>query len=390
MPMTTSGSHKPLINFEDFPTRRCVEGRTSDQDTPSSFPWSKNFPYPELPKGKHVDAIRNDAKGDARGDAKSDITHFSRYGEGSCDYWSTTAGAALSPYENIRQLHDRLKSDYARLKLLHEKLVEEHSRSFADQGDRVKLAAARKTVYAMSGAIPSNRADSVKYTHLAILRLEDSKNEAILPPKHLHNAESFDYAVSQYRLNGLTEQMCKSGTMDPIVREEFINVVREVDRTSVRAICCNYGHSVHFQELARKHTKKPVFFTALSQLLALSACFKNDRIVILTYCVDSLLALSEVVKKEFNINLKDPQYTIVGCNDVPGLVDFPGAPAVGKVDEIANSLMKKVEDAKQKDYLVKVVLLESAGMTPYAQAIRVALNMPVYDLITAANFYVRN
>merc|ERR1711976_858663 len=87
---------------------------------------------------------------------------------------------------------------------------------------------------------------------------------------------------------------------------------------------------MYFQKLARQHTKKPVFMSALAQLPAITCAFaSHELIAIFTANGKTLKPMRALIKDECGVDPEESRFKIVGCEDVPG---FEAVAAGEKVD----------------------------------------------------------
>merc|ERR1719334_2463303 len=106
----------------------------------------------------------------------------------------------------------------------------------------------------------SGKKKKLKACSLGVIHLDYDYPPA---PGDIDSPESFAYDVFYRVVPGLTFEMCQSGKMTPAVEKRFIGKVKELDELGVNGITGACGFMMFFQELARRHTKKPVFISAL-------------------------------------------------------------------------------------------------------------------------------
>jgi len=103
---------------------------------------------------------------------------------------------------------------------------------------------------------------------------------------------------------GLTFGMCQAGKLTPEVEQAFVDSLKYlVDEKKVSGISGDCGFMMWFQELARKHTKKPVFMSALAQLPAVTCAFhKNEKIIVMTANGTTLEPMRDLVRDECGVD----------------------------------------------------------------------------------------
>lgn len=224
-----------------------------------------------------------------------------------------------------------------------------------------------------------------KCASLGVIRLDYDYPPA---PGDIDSPESFGYDVFYRVVPGLTFEMCQSGKLTADVRIEFLEAVDWLERKGISGITGDCGFMMYFQELARTHTKKPVFMSALAQLPAVTCAFGRDELIaILTANGASLRPMRKLIKDECGVDVNEKRYIFVGCEDVPGFE----AVALGmKVDvqRVTPGIVAKCRKVIDEHPAVRAFLFECTELPPYSDAVRAATGLPVYDAITCADFFV--
>lgn len=220
---------------------------------------------------------------------------------------------------------------------------------------------------------------------LGVIRLDYDYPPA---PGDIDSPQSFAYDVFYRVVPGLTFEMCQSGKLTPDVRMEFLEAVDWLDRKGVSGITGDCGFMMYFQELARTHTKKPVFMSSLAQLPAVTCAFGRDELIaVMTANGASLKPMRNLIKDECGVDPEDRRYVFVGCEDVPG---FEAVALGEKVDvpKVTPGMVAKAKRVVQEHPAVRAFLMECTELPPYSDAIRQATGLPVYDAITCCDFFV--
>jgi len=202
---------------------------------------------------------------------------------------------------------------------------------------------------------------------------------------------TFPYDVYYKVVPGLTFEMCQSGKMTKQVEERFKSSIRWLaEEKHVCAITGDCGFMLQFQTLARKITDIQVFMSPLCQLPGvMSAYSSRDQIIIMTSNGKSLntAKLCDLVRRHCGVDTHEKRYNVVCCSDIDG---FEAVALGEKVDtkKVEPGVVKKAIGAVARFPHSKAILLECTELPPYADAIRNATGLPVYDAITACNFYI--
>ena len=202
----------------------------------------------------------------------------------------------------------------------------------------VALYASYSVYKKLNGNTPQNvkKADSVK---LGIIRLDYDYPPA---PGDVDHPDTYEYKVFYRMIPGFTFEMCQSGQMTPEVEREFIKAIEYFDHeVKVDGITGDCGFMMYFQELARQHTNKPVFMSALAQLPAVTCAFSpHEQIAILTANHETLEPMRKLIRVQCGVDTHNQRYHIVGAQNVPGFE--------------AVALGEKVDTAKVEPGIVKL------------------------------------
>ena len=205
----------------------------------------------------------------------------------------------------------------------------------------------------------------------------------------IDSPDSFPYDVYYKVVPGLTFQMCQNGKLTKDVEHRFKEAVQWlINEKNVKGITGDCGFMMYFQELARKVTHIPVFMSALCQLPAVTCMFaQHEQIIILTANGKTLEPMRDLIRNECGVDTQDKRYHIIGCEDVDG---FEAVALGEKVDtkKVEPGVVKKALMALEKYPESRAFLLECTELPPYADAIRFKTGLPVFDSITACNFFM--
>ena len=203
--------------------------------------------------------------------------------------------------------------------------------------------------------------------------------------------KSFAYNVYYRTVPGLTFEICQSGTFTNKIIENFNNAIQWlIEEKKVSAITGDCGFMMFFQPLARTFTHLPVFMSSLCQLPAILCAFaSHEEIIILTANGKALESMSDLIKNECGIDTENRRFHIIGLEDVKG---FDAVAKGTKVDyEIVEpGIVRASKTALEKFPNSRAFLVECTEVTPYSDSIRCATGLPVFDGITACNFFMES
>jgi len=220
---------------------------------------------------------------------------------------------------------------------------------------------------------------------LGVIRLDYDYPPA---PGDIDSPQSFGYDVFYRVVPGLTFEICQSGRMTPQVEKNFVDGIDWLIAKGVTGITGDCGFMMYFQALARRNTTKPVFMSALAQLPGVTCAFnKNELIAIFTANSETLKPMRNLIKDECGVDPDERRFVIVGCQDVPG---FEAVAAGGKVNvqKVTPGMVELAKKTLHQYPKIRCILLECTELPPYADALRAALRLPVYDAITCCDFFI--
>merc|ERR1740117_754826 len=125
------------------------------------------------------------------------------------------------------------------------------------------------------------------------------------------------------------------------------------------------------------------------QCPVIATCFDaQTKILIMTANARALAPQREKLLEHcgFDIAHSD-RFIIAGCEDVPGFEAVQRGEKV-PLDKVQPGILKKVAQERKKVPGIGAILLECTELPPYADALREATDLPVWDCITCADFYV--
>ena len=199
---------------------------------------------------------------------------------------------------------------------------------------------------------------------------------------------SFKYKVIYSEVKGLTFEMCQKGELPDEVKANFENAIKQLVDKGVSGISGDCGFMMWYQKFARSLTKLPVFMSALCQLPAITCSFgKNEKIAIFTANGVNMEPMEDLIEEECGVHIFDKRYIIVGCQDVHGFEAVQNGEWVDRetvmkgIVQRANGLIKEHND-------IRAILFECTELPQFSNAVRVATGLPVYDVVTACNFFM--
>jgi len=197
------------------------------------------------------------------------------------------------------------------------------------------------------------------------------------------NLESYDYPVMIRRVEGASTDTIVINP-DEKVLQRMVSVMDEMIAAGVKAITTSCGFNAIHQRRLADSVDVPVFTSSLMQIpFVLGTLKEGQSIAVLTARKASLTPLHFR-----NCGIDD-----TGRVHVMGMEEWPEWEKVldSKVPQVDMALIEKeiIEAALMaKDQYpdVGAFVLECTDMPPFAQAIREATGLPVFDFLTLVNY----
>jgi len=280
-------------------------------------------------------------------------------------------GGPTKDHQDLLEFNHKLMAMYEDLMKKHVDLMGHHQKHVAANPAAQKRA--------------GNNAGMAAAVSLGVIRLDYDYPPA---PGDIDSPKSFGYDVFYRVVPGLTFEMCQAGKLTPGVEKEFVEGVDWLVNKGVTGITGDCGFMMYFQKLARSNTSKPVFMSALAQLPGVTCAFnQHELIAIFTANSATLTPMRSLIKDECGVDPEERRFVIVGCQDVPG---FEAVAAGGKVNvqKVTPGMVQLAKETLIKYPKIRCILLECTELPPYADALRAATRLPVYDAITCCDFFI--
>jgi Asp/Glu/hydantoin racemase len=218
---------------------------------------------------------------------------------------------------------------------------------------------------------------------------------------HPSNAKTFNFPI-------LFRTLHISNLVDVLRGEKnslpaFIEAAQELEAKGVKAITCNCGFLIVFQEALADAVNVPVFTSSLLQVpLVHKMLKKGKKVGIITA---NSVWLTEQVLRHAGIDSSIP-IAIAGMEDAKefyasilhpfSLEELKSAAILnprmyelkfgGSYQKVKDEVVNVAKRLLSKDPEVRAIVLECTELTVYADAIREATNLPVFDLVSLINY----
>ncbi|KAJ1448985.1 hypothetical protein M885DRAFT_537257 [Pelagophyceae sp. CCMP2097] len=238
---------------------------------------------------------------------------------------------------------------------------------------------------AQSSGVSAQEDRSPRHPSLGVLRLDYDYPAA---PGDIDHPASYGYPVHYRVVPGMSFELCQSGVLPDDVKRAFIKAIRWLDDAKgISAITSDCGFMMWFQQLARLHTKKPVFLSSLVAIPTVALTLSRRRkIAVLTANSVSLARMTDLVRRDCGGCTFGDRLVLVGCQDVDGFE----AVALGEKVEMQRVgpgvVRLALESCAQHD--IGAFIFECTELPPFSEAVRRATGLPVFDAISCCDFFM--
>lgn len=210
---------------------------------------------------------------------------------------------------------------------------------------------------------------------------EDTLGQLEQIPGNIAHPETFSFPVLYKRVKGAYYQTVVVHPQTEVL-VAMIEASKEMEREGVKAIMTSCGFNAIFQRELANAVNVPVFASSLIQVpLVYQMLSKGQKVGIIT--ADSTCLTQEHLRA-VGITEETP-VCILGIGDTEEFSRIRADPKavldVGKFErevvEVANRLVKREENTG-------AIVLECTDLPPFAAAIRRAVGLPVFDIVTLA------
>jgi len=230
-----------------------------------------------------------------------------------------------------------------------------------------------------------------KLPKIGVLRCERA---TFLPAQMSVGSNSYLYTTVQAEVKGLTYADVRAGRpLDAAQTKALQAAIDTLDKLGVMAITGDCGAFVHHQVAARKMTSTPVVLSPLLQAPMLAAMYMSEEkvLVITNDTRDYSQADLEANLVSIGLTAEDAaRFVLLGLEGVAGFQAVRQASndwgRQVNVEATRDALVAAVEAKKAEEPLVRAILIESTVLPFFADCLRHARKVPVFDTITLADY----
>jgi len=290
--------------------------------------------------------------------------------------WQVDPSILAGHHKELMGCHKALFDTMQLQESHHAKLLESH---------KLVMDAHKKLMSAKVGLGKDAKKSAKGHPKLGVVRLDynypPAKGDSDCPA-------SFGYDVFFRVVPGLTFEMAQAGKFTEAVERNFAEAIKYLELKGANAITGDCGFMMAFQVLARKIATRPIFMSSMVQCPIIASAFDpKEKILVLTANGQTLKPQKEVLLNSCGFDVDEDRFLIFGCQDIPGFDAVAKGEAV-PLDIVQPGIVKMTMEILKKQPLIQGILLECTELPPYADALRAATGLCVWDAITAADFYI--
>ena len=204
-----------------------------------------------------------------------------------------------------------------------------------------------------------------------------------LVPGDVANATSYRYPVLYRRVAGASAERLSTG--DPELEPAVVGAAQALEAEGVKGISSNCSFFANYQDAATKAVRVPVFLSSLMQLPFIAASLGRRR------AIGIITGDAAALGNRLPALSGAPAESQLVVRGLEGEAAFRRA-ILEDGDALDTALVEaalvKTALAMIREYpALGALLLEGAALPPYAQAVREASGLPVFDFLTMIDFY---
>ena len=203
-------------------------------------------------------------------------------------------------------------------------------------------------------------------------------------PGDIGNATTFKFPVRYKKVEGITvEKVINNRSCDSALVDSFIEAGKELEKEGIKAITTSCGFTALFQKKMVESLNLLVFMSSLIQIpLVHSMIGKNKIIGVLTANKEKL------TKKHLEaVGVKNIPVCIYGMEKEENFANMIlNQQPFGNITKIEKEIIKISTKLGKKNENIGAIVLECANMPPFAHAIQCEIGLPVFDLVSLANY----
>ncbi|WP_299844512.1 aspartate/glutamate racemase family protein [uncultured Roseovarius sp.] len=213
-----------------------------------------------------------------------------------------------------------------------------------------------------------------------------------MPPGDVGNATSYPFPVLLRQIKGLEDNpyppLTKADGSYTAEVQSCIDAAVQLERDGVRAIamCCGFFSLI--QPVLAKHVSIPVMTSPLMMLPVIQQMIHPDQKVLVVTAAAKLLTSEFFSAVGADLGHR---IALAGLDDskVFNAVCMGGTAISFEYDDLCKDVLNAIAGSREQDPDIGAVLLECTSLPPFANEVRSATGLPVFDFIACVEWLHR-
>lgn len=200
-------------------------------------------------------------------------------------------------------------------------------------------------------------------------------------PGDIGHTDTFSFPVHYHILKGVTVRRVVKEN-DQNLLYPIVDAIKEMEKRGVQAVTTSCGFLAAYQNVINQEAEIPFFSSSLLQIPFVHSLIGKGKIGILTASKSSLS------QQHFNgLGIKNPPVVTEGMDDMP---EFTQCIIQGKeqmnTEKMKQEIVEKAKQLSNKNQDVRAIIFECTNMSPYKEAVKRSIQLPVFDINTLTNY----
>ena len=201
--------------------------------------------------------------------------------------------------------------------------------------------------------------------------------------RHCTNPDSYSYPVIIRRVEGINAKTVVIRPNENVLNK-YVKESKEMISRGVKAITTSGGFNAIHQRKLADAVDVPVFTSSLMQIPFVSRMLRSDQSVAVITARGSSLTNEHMQNAGIERDISLHVFGVEDCREWGKLLNLSKGEMDLKIaeEEIISISMNAIKDLHE----IGAFVLECTDMCPFADAIKKATSLPVFDFITMTNY----
>lgn len=202
-------------------------------------------------------------------------------------------------------------------------------------------------------------------------------------PGNIAHPETFDFAVDYERITGAHYQTVVVQPNAEVLAS-MADAARAMERRGIQAILTSCGFNAVFQRELASAVDVPVFASALLQVPLVHCMLKRDQCVGIITAAEEHLTTAHLTSVGITDEMPICITGLENSTEFSRILSDPNAEPV--VDKLESEIIDLARRLMAENRGTGAIVLECTDLPPFAAALRRALCVPVFDIVSLANW----